>query len=241
MKKEMKREVRRNFIITGILLLLFILLIIAVLAIDVRPIGPSDSSVGLATINKCMFEFLGVHIIWYHITDWLGVVAIAVAFIFALLGLVQLIRRKRIQLVDTNILALGVFYAVVILAYAFFELVVVNYRPILIEGNSGLEASFPSSHTMIVLCIMATAIMQFPYYIKNSSVRLWANIASIGIVAVTIIGRLISGVHWFTDVLGGVLLGSGFIMLYYAVMHTTAFLPEKDVDDNIEDTPEQSM
>jgi undecaprenyl-diphosphatase len=151
----------------------------------------------------------------YTITDWLGLIPLCFALGFAILGLVQLIQRKSFLKVDYSILVLGGFYILVIASYLFFEKFVINYRPVLIEGN--LEASYPSSTTLLVLCIMPTAMMQLNTRIRNNTTKKVILSLLAIFTAFMVIGRLISGVHWFTDIIGGVLLSTGLVMLYYLV------------------------
>lgn len=210
----MKRK--KLWILPAALWAAFGLFTLLLTCVDVQAIGPQGVMVGFATVNEWAFQLLGVHLLWYHITDWLGVVAIAVAFAFAAAGLCQLITRKSIRKVDRHILVLGGFYLVVIGCYLFFETVVINCRPILMGGN--LEASYPSSHTMIVVSIMATATMVFRTLCpQKKGWCLAMDIFAAVVIAVTVMGRLIAGVHWLTDIAGGLLLSAALVVSYWAV------------------------
>lgn len=198
-------------------MVLFVILTGAVLVVDVQSIGPDGSSVGLASVNQYFAEHIGVNLIWYHITDWLGIIAICFALGFAFFGLIQFVIRKSIKKVDRQIIALGVFYVLVISIYILFEHMIVNYRPILMNG--ALEASYPSSHTILVLCIMSTAIIMFDYLLSGQKfLRFFLNVTAVLIMVVTVFGRLISGVHWFTDIIAGMILSAGLVLLFYAVV-----------------------
>ena len=208
----MEKKNKKRLVLGVSLVVAFVLWTILVCFVDVRAIGPEGSSVGFAALNGFVHELTGVNWFLYTITDWLGVVPIAVALGFAILGLVQLIKRKSLWKVDHSILALGVFYIVVMAAYIFFEVVVINYRPTLIDGY--LEASYPSSTTMLVMCVMPTAAMQLNARIKNTVLRRFAVIAIVVFTAFMVIGRLLSGVHWITDIIGGALFSAGLVTIY---------------------------
>jgi len=212
---KLKPQKRKETYITICVLAAFLLWTAAICFIDVQPIGPQGSAVGLAGINHFVHNMTGVHMSLYVITDWLGLVPFAVAMGFAALGLIQWIKRKQIKLVDRSILALGGFYVAVMAVYILFEQFVVNYRPVLINGK--LEASYPSSTTMLVLCVMITALMQFNVRVKNKVVRRLIAAAIRIFISFMVIGRLVSGVHWFTDIIGGGLLSTGLVMLYRCV------------------------
>ena len=153
----------------------------------------------------------------YTLTDWLGLVPIAVCLIFAGAGFIQLVRRKRLFKVDLDILLLGVYYVLVIFCYLLFEMVPINYRPVLIEGF--LEASYPSSTTLLVLSVMPTLYFQAQRRLSPNALRQTILIFSVLFSAFMVIGRLVSGVHWLTDIMGAVLLSSGMFQIYKACVN----------------------
>lgn len=206
------KRIRKRFTASMCLLTAFVLWTAAICFVDVREIGPQGSSVGFAGINGYVHNITGVHIWLYRLTDWLGIVPVFVCMGFSILGLGQRIKRKSICKVDFDIIVLGVFYIITIAAFLLFEWIVINYRPVLIDGI--LEASYPSSTTMLVMCVMPTAIMQFKSRIKNKSARKIIVVTVTAFIAFMVIGRLISGVHWFTDIAGGALFSAGLVMLY---------------------------
>lgn len=206
---------RKKYALTpGISGLLFAVLIILVRFVDVQAIGPEGTRIGLSHVNRFVFEMLGVHLLWHEITDWLGIAAIGTALLFAVVGLAQWVKRKSIWKVDREILVLGGLYLILIGFYVLFELAVVNYRPIIMPGSIHPEASFPSSHTMLVCVIMGSAILLLGKYVKSDVLSTVLRVICAAIIAIAVIGRLISGVHWFTDILGGILISVILLNLY---------------------------
>ena len=182
--------------------------------VDVESIGPNGSSVGFSRLNGFIHNATKTNITLYVVTDWLGLVPIFTALGFAALGLWQWIVRKKLSLVDKSILSLGILYIAVVAVYIFFELVPINYRPVLIDGN--LEVSYPSSTTVLVMCVMPTALMQLRARIKNAALKVCVSVAIVAFVAFMVIGRFLSGVHWFTDIVGGAIFSAGAVTVYWA-------------------------
>jgi len=220
----MKRKTKLQMTFGVLLLAGFIAFTLSLTCVDQQPIGPNGSCVAYAKFNQQIHNLFGVNMILYNITDWAGIAVILIAFGFAILGLLQWIKRKKLMNVDSSILVLGGFYIIVFSVYVFFEFHVINYRPILINGN--FEASYPSSTTMLAMCILPTAMMQFRRLINNVNIRNAVN-GFCGLFTVfMVLGRLISGVHWFTDILGGLLFSSSMVLLYCAINN---FILEKKV------------
>ena len=192
----------------------FLLWTAAVMVVDVQAIGGADSAVGFATLNGWIHELMGVHLSLYLLTDWLSVIPLGMVLGFGMLGLVQWIRRKDLRKVDASLLLLGGFYVLVLGVFLLFEVVVINYRPILIEGV--LEASYPSSTTMLVLCVMPTAALELRSRIQQPTLRRWLTAAGTVFTVFMVLARLVSGVHWFTDIVGGILLSGGLVVGFWS-------------------------
>lgn len=206
---------RNSLAISLVLFLLFGILTWSLVNVDVQPIGPEESTIGLASINGIVDNWIGTNEFWYSVTEIFGYLGILTAVGFALTGLIQLIRRRSLFQIDSSIISLGVFYILVIGIYILFERVIINYRPVIIDGE--LAASFPSTHTMMILSIMGMGMIQFRRMIRNKMVLKTLNSLSAIIILVTIVGRMLSGVHWFTDILGGILISAAIVFLFYSI------------------------
>ena len=206
----------KTFCIALLFYLAFILWTIAVIFINVKQIGPNNSEVGLSKFNGFFHKKIGVNMTLYDLTDLLSIIPIAIMLFFGLLGLVQWIKRKSLLKIDYSIRILGLFYILVFAVYIFFEFAVVNYRPTLIEGK--LEASYPSSTTMLVICIMTTALMQVNERVKNKKVKISLIAIILAFSVFMVVGRIISGVHWVSDIIAGMLLSGGLVATYYALI-----------------------
>lgn len=212
----MKQKEKRMLFLGIILLVVFVVWTALIQIVDVQPLGQKGTNIGFATFNCWFHKLTGVHMRIYTITDWLGLVPVFVCMLFAGVGLMQLMKRRSLFKVDYDILVLGIYYMIVIAGYLVFEMFPINYRPILIEGV--LEASYPSSTTLLVLSVMPTLIFQVKSRIKNGFLQKTISIITILFSAFMLIGRLVAGVHWFTDIVGGVLLSAALFFMYKAVI-----------------------
>lgn len=215
----MNKSEKKSLLMGSIFLAMFAVWTVLILTVDVQPLGQNGTSIGFATLNCWFHHFTGVNMAIYTITDWMGLVPVVICLIFAGIGVVQLIKRRSLFRVDADIMILGVYFVIGFLAYAIFEIIPINYRPILIEGR--MEASYPSSTTLLVLSVMPALVEQIQRRLSDIRVKQIITIAAIAFSVFMVTGRLISGVHWFTDIVGGELLSAGLFKLYRAAVMLT--------------------
>jgi undecaprenyl-diphosphatase len=219
--------------LAGLFYVLFLALIVLLCLADRQPVAAGDTVVGLATVNAwfaiaaaglsgggIMDGSTALSMKLYQLTEYLGYFSLLVAACFALLGFVQLLRRRSLKKVDRQLLAMGGLFIVLAVLYVFFEKVIINYRPIVLPGESGPEASFPSSHTMLTVTILGSVCIVLRTYVKNDGLRVLLRVVCVLLILAMVFGRLLCGCHWLTDILGGVLVSCAMLALFDAAIDT---------------------
>lgn len=209
-------KIDRRFMTAFYTLVLFIVWTVLVKVVDTAPIGPMETVVGFSSINGAVHEALGTSDLWYRASEILGYLAILLCGVFAIIGLVQLIQRKSLAKVDKRLIAAGVIYVCVIIAYILFDKVVVNYRPVIMPGETAPEPSYPSTHAMLGCVGYGVGAILLPDYLKNPTVSGLVRPLCWILAVLTAVTRLLSGVHWLTDIIGGIILSAFFLTAFYA-------------------------
>lgn len=214
---KMKKRIIKDLILGITLIIMFGVFTLLVMKYDIKNIGVNNTTIGFATLNSWFNKTTGTHLMFYSITDWLELLPLLVCVCFGLIGLKQLLSRKKIFLVDHDILLLGIYYIIVILLYLLFDKMCINYRPILIEGK--LEVSYPSSTVLLVLCVMLTLTFQINRRVKNDKTKIYLETLNNIYIIFMLFGRIVSGVHWITDIIGSIILALGLFKLYISFVN----------------------
>lgn len=214
---KMKKRIIKDLILGITLIMMFGVFTLLVMKYDIKNIGVNKTTIGFATLNSWFNKTTGIRLMFYSITDWLELLPLIVCVCFGLIGLKQLLSRKKIFLVDHDILLLGIYYIIVILLYLLFDKMCINYRPILIEGK--LEVSYPSSTVLLVLCVMLTLTFQINRRVKNDKTKIYLETLNNIYIIFMLFGRIVSGVHWITDIIGSIILALGLFKLYISFVN----------------------
>lgn len=196
------------------LLAAFLVLIVLLKTVDVAVDENAGKEIGLSSVNFAVRDAVGVHLRFYDLTQYIGYFAILSAAGFAVWAVVRFfLSRFDLRKTGIDFLVLGGLYLAVILFYVFFEIVIVNYRPVLIDGTTP-EASFPSTHTVlsIVIFLSASRLLhrRFALHVNYPLFSL----PFCALAVFTVVARFVSGVHWLTDIVGGVLLSAALLFLF---------------------------
>lgn len=207
---------KKNGIVrTSLLALLFIVFTLAVINVDVQKIGPEGSEVGFAFLNGPVHDALPVNDFFYTLTTFLGYLVLLAVLGYGALGVWQLMKRRSLKKVDGQLICLGVFFVLVAFCYVLFEKLVINYRPVILD--EGLEASYPSSHTLLALCVFGAMMVPYPQLFDAKRFS-YVRTAAGALAVISVAGRLLSGVHWLTDIVGGVLLSAALLSGYVSML-----------------------
>ena len=214
----MSKKAKIDFLLAGVFGFLFILLIVLLKTVDVQTIGPEGTAIGFAGINSAFHNATGYKDSLYTLTKLLGITAILLVVFWAGLGVFQWIKKKSIKKVSRAIIAAGGLYAIFAILYVLFEKVIINYRPMIMEGDEHVEASFPSTHTMLACVVFGSSILLIGRLVKHNILKLVLQILCGIALLTTVVGRLFCGVHWLTDICGGVLISATLVFLYAGII-----------------------
>ena len=194
--------------------LIAVVFTVLVKIVDVGFVSSTGSLVGFSSVNIPFSQKFGFNPILYKVSEVLGYLIFLVIAVFAFIGCYQLIKRKSLMKVDKDLYALAITYVFTFALYIFFDKVlVINLRPIIMAGESIAEPSFPSSHTLLAVSVLGTAISECGK-IRKKSFRVSLVIVLAILMGATGLSRLFSGVHWVTDIVAGILWGEVMMTLY---------------------------
>lgn len=191
-----------------VLCVVFVVFTLIVALVDV-------DQVGLSHVNQFFWQHCGKNIVWERITDWLGYLVILAMISVVVWQIVQWVCRKSLRRVDSNLLLLDFIFGCLVVIYLFFEIIVINYRPELENGVA--KASYPSSHTMLFMTVLPLLVWQVWHYVKSKPLCVVLTVVLSILLMMGVVGRLLSGVHWFTDILAGMIVGCCLDSWYLAL------------------------
>lgn len=218
---------KKNLIISIALVVVAIVYTLLVNVVDVQKVTVNaietemtdEIEVGFATVNTAVANTLGYNNTCYKISKYLGYAALLFVAGYGLVGLMQLVMRKSFFKVDKEIYMLGGFYAAVLALYVLFEKVVINCRPIILDAAEWPEASFPSSHTLLALCMCGSALLINKKLFKEIKWIKIVNIIACVVLVGTVCTRFVSGVHWLTDIIGGIIISAALLQVFNTILN----------------------
>ena len=224
-----RKRIQKGYMVGCALLIVFVLFTILVkvagvgtarvkvVAADgtVAP-GQEEISVGLSGLNIAASDALGYSGTWYKLSKYLGYVCIAAGGALCLWAVWQAVSRRGIRHIDRDLSCFCLLIIAMMFFYLLFEVLKLNWRPVILD--EGLEASYPSTHTLLAICAAGGAAILLSRLKIRRTLRVLGIAALCFVAFLTVLCRLLSGVHWVTDVLGGVILGAALLQMYRTLL-----------------------
>lgn len=207
----MKKFINLYTILGCASLFLFILLMILLNA-DKAVIAESGKEVGLSSINNLVKYSYKENL--DLMTDLLFYVTFTVVVFEGCLGIIQLVTRKSLFKVDKEIIIFGISLVVMVVLWLVFDhLLKINVRPI--DANEG---SFPSTHVMMAtfLALASHAFICMKY--ETRLPKYLSLVLAIIIISTITFGRVACGMHYITDVTGGLFMGLALYFITFGII-----------------------
>ena len=224
---NMKQRAMLDYVLGAICFAIFIVLIILLKTVDVQAVGPEGTSVGLASMNTAFHNMTGENKGFYLLSKILGFAELSLVVYFAGIAVYQWVKGKSFKNVAHCLKAAGIFYVITAGLYVFFEKVVINFRPVIMEGKDHVEPSFPSTHTLLAIMILGSAFVIAKNLLTNVPLKRTLRILCFVFMFITAAARLLSGVHWLTDIIGAIFLGATLVFEYAGVIKHGIYLRTK--------------
>lgn len=202
------------WILAATMLVAFSVWTVLIKTVDVRAVGADGVVVGLAGLNDWWWGLCGTKAVAKLLSDLVGYLVLVLLVGLAVWQVVVAIRGRSLRLARHWWVLDGVIVALLV-CYLVFELVVVNGRPLLVDG--ALKASYPSTHTLLFAVVLPLVAATVWREINNRPLRFTvAAVCGVLLVAGVIL-RAIAGVHWLSDIIGGLFLAATLVFTYLAL------------------------
>ena len=211
--KHMCKHKRQSwFLIATTLTVFFVVFTLTLKLVDMQ----SDSSqfIGWASINIWWRDLIGVHFSWHIISHFIALISLLVLTGILIWQVITVFHRRKLSALTRNWWVFDITLLALGLSYLLFQIVAINYRPIQVDG--AIEISYPSSHSLLITTTWLLIIFRLRREIQSQTWRRILIIVGWTLMLTGVIARLLCGYHWFTDIVGGVLLGTVFAAWYQA-------------------------
>lgn len=217
------------YILAVISFALFLILTVLLLKVDVTSGGIYGSNIGLSVINIPFRDAVGSNKLFYNISKVAGIVGLAACVFVCLMMALRVLRKKSLKVLRRRDIALLALYFETAVFYVIFDKIVINYRPMLKWGETEPESSFPSTHALMAVVIFTSLSYVAADYIKNKLTLKIVQGLCVFFALTIIFGRALSGVHWLTDIFGGIIFGVGLVCTYLGETCKEAAMTEEDL------------